>query len=89
VNTDKYPLVKVAWVDSGLHLEDGWRDVPWYVNKAECTNGRVSTVGHLIHEDDQHVIVGLSLDIENDTVFSAQVIWQSNIESMEYLEPKS
>jgi hypothetical protein len=39
----------------------------------------VVTVGQLVHEDDDVVVLGLSVDEPGDAVFGAQVIWKRSI----------
>jgi hypothetical protein len=39
----------------------------------------VTSVGMLVHEDDDVVILGLSIDEAGGTVFGAQAIWKASI----------
>lgn len=71
--------VSVQWIDSGIHIDDGWAPIAEYIAKAASQMGEVETVGTLIGVTDDALIVGLSVDGKNDTVFGAQVIMRSNI----------
>lgn len=74
-----YPMVSVEWADSGAHIEHGWEPVEKIIARAHTQFGHVHTVGVLIHEDDEMVVVVLSYDESSDATFGAQAILQSNI----------
>lgn len=79
-------LVKVTWIDSGLHLsDDGWAPIETYVAKAIAADTTVETVGFLIHEDENMVVVGLSHDAYHGAIFGAQVIHRVGVRSIEDL----
>jgi hypothetical protein len=75
----EYDPVLVRWIDSGLFISDGWQQLTEVIGQATGSNMTVTTIGHLIHEDDEIVVVGLSLDKDNDAVFGAQTIAKMNI----------
>lgn len=79
------PVVVVEWLDSGLNISDGWQKTDDVLGQARIERMNVTTVGMLMHEDDDLVIVGLSYDAEHDQWFSAQAIAQQNIKSMRVL----
>lgn len=64
----------VRWLDSGTHLSDGWMSLDIVRQQAPASLQVVETVGHVIHEDDEVLVLGLSIDEANATVFGAQVI---------------
>lgn len=71
--------VLVRWIDSGLFISDGWQQLTEVIGQATGSNMTVTTIGHLVYEDDDIVVVGLSLDRDNDAVFGAQTIARQNI----------
>lgn len=71
------PLEVIEWLDSGTHLSDGWMQLEVVKQQAKASLQYVTTAGHVIHEDDEVVIVGLS--VAGDAVFGAQVIAKANI----------
>ena len=69
----------IRWLDSGTHLSDGWMKLEIVQQQAKASLQYVDTVGHVVYEDDEVVVLGLSVDEANDTVFGAQVIAKGNI----------
>ena len=69
----------IRWLDSGTHLSDGWMKLEVVQQQAKASLQYVETVGHVVHEDDEVVVLGLSIDEANSTVFGAQVIAKGNI----------
>jgi len=73
-------LEVIRWRDSGMHLaSDEWTAISRVRAEAGLTGMEVTTVGMLVHEDDDVVILGLSIDETGDTVFGAQAIWKACI----------
>ena len=69
----------VRWLDSGTHLHDGWMQLEVVQQQAKACLQEVETVGHVVFEDDDVIVLGLSVDAVNSTVFGAQVIAKQNI----------
>ena len=69
----------VRWLDSGTHLHDGWMQLEVVQQQAPACLQEVDTVGHVVFEDDDVIVLGLSVDSNNATVFGAQVIAKSCI----------
>lgn len=69
----------VRWLDSGTHLHDGWMQLEVVQQQAKACLQEVETVGHVVFEDDEVIVLGLSIDEANNTVFGAQVIAKQNI----------
>lgn len=67
----------IFWLDSGTHLSDGWMDLEVVKQQAKASLQMVLTVGQVVYEDADVVVVGLS--VAEETVFGAQVIAKSNI----------
>ena len=73
-------LEVIRWRDSGMHLaSDAWTAITRVRAQAVVTGMEVTTVGMLVHEDDDVVVLGLSIDEAGDTVFAAQAIWKASI----------
>ena len=69
----------VRWLDSGTHLHDGWMQLDIVKQQAPSCLQEVDTVGHVVYEDEEVIVLGLSVDENNSTVFGAQVIAKSCI----------
>lgn len=80
-------MILVEWTDSGMHLSEGWETVEKLVSRYRKHGSVVTTVGMLVHEDDEVLVVGLSHDLGNDTYFGAQVIHRAAIRRTQELGP--
>jgi hypothetical protein len=70
----------IRWRDSGMHLaSDEWTAITRVRAQAVLTGMDVTSAGMLVHEDDDVVILGLSIDETGGTVFGAQAIWEASI----------
>ncbi|MGH9887860.1 MAG: hypothetical protein ACREBE_20175, partial [bacterium] len=70
----------IRWRDSGMHLaSEEWTAITSVRARAAVSGMEVTTVGMLVHEDDDVVVLGLSIDETGDTVFGAQAIWKACI----------
>lgn len=72
-------LERVVWVDSGLSYASTWLDEDTIVDRAKAWDGRVSTVGHVIYEDDTRIVLGLSWDKETGNWAGAFLIYKPAI----------
>lgn len=70
---------RVVWTDSGMHIDHGWATTDVYRSSATKWQGSVVTVGQVLYEDDDVLVIGLSHDKANDTWFGAQLIAKANI----------
>jgi hypothetical protein len=70
----------IRWRDSGMQLaSDEWTSLTALRARSVASALEVTTVGLLVHEDDEVVVLGLSVDTPGDAVFGAQLIWKSAI----------
>lgn len=73
-------LEAIRWRDSGMQLaSDEWTPITNLRARAVVSGLEVITVGMLVHEDDDVVILGLSIDEAGGSVFGAQAIWKASI----------
>lgn len=73
-------LEVIRWRDSGMHLaNEEWTKITRLRAQSVAASMEVVTVGVLVHEDDDIVILGLSLDQAEGAVFGAQAIWKGAI----------
>jgi hypothetical protein len=71
---------RIRWLDSGMQLAaDEWTSIAGLRARSVASAMEVVTAGLLVHEDDDVVVLGLSIDEPGDAVFGAQVIWKSAI----------
>jgi hypothetical protein len=76
-------LVLVEWIDSGMALSNEWKKQTAFAEELHGNNVLlVSSVGFLIHEDDEHLILGQSRDEHNDQYLNAQVIYRPCVRSV-------
>lgn len=79
-------MVRVEWIDSGMNRSDGWEPASRYAEElGKPTILSVTTVGMLMHEDGDHIIVGQSYDPHNDHWYSGQVIYRPCIQKIDDL----
>jgi hypothetical protein len=68
-------LELIRWRDSGMHLaSEEWTSITRVCAQAVTSGMEVTTVGMLVHEDDDVVVLGLSIDESGGSVFGAQAI---------------
>lgn len=72
-------MLAVDWIDSGLHIDEGWATLEVYQSVAREWNGTVTTVGFPIYEDDDRLVLALSRDHQRDCYYGAQLILKSCI----------
>ncbi len=62
-----------------MHIDEGWNSTEVYLNSIRGWTGKVVTVGQVMHEDDNVVVVGMSYDTSNQHWYGAQLIFKQNI----------
>jgi hypothetical protein len=63
-----------------MHMaSDEWTSITSLRARSGLSGMDVTTVGMLVHEDDDVVILGLSIDESGGSVFGAQAIWKASI----------
>lgn len=72
-------ILQIDWLDSGMHIDHGWAKTAVYLESAAKWNGKVTTTGALLYEDDHVIVLGLSRDVQNDSWYGAQLIYKNNI----------
>lgn len=77
----------VEWVDSGLHIDEGWAPLDIYRSVAKDWNGTVTTVGFPIYEDERCLVLALSKDHQRGHCYGAQLIAVDSIVSRKKLGP--
>ena len=77
--------VVVEWIDSGMHMDHGWATSEEYRARVSMDRLYVRTVGMLMDDNEDIVLVGLNYDPTHQAWVGVQAIQKSNITSMEYL----
>lgn len=72
-------MERIEWVDSGLAFASTWLDEATIKQRASEWDGKVVTVGQVIFEDEERIIMGLSRDTENDNWAGCFLIWKPSI----------
>lgn len=72
-------LVMVTWIDSGLARSNGWEKPAEIIPQMGVDHMTANTVGFLIHETDEILIVAQTEDLANGAYLNAQAIYVSNI----------
>jgi len=74
------PLVRITWLDTTGH--DGWQDVKAAVKRKPA---RVRSVGYLLAELDDRVIICQDLILADKSAHGVGVYPRGMVESIEYL----
>jgi hypothetical protein len=71
-------LVVVEWLDSGMAIGGEWKTSGEFIEHVHESDNilLVTTLGYLLQEDDEHLIVAQSRDEHNDQYLNAQVIYR-------------
>ncbi len=77
--------VRVTWVDSGMHIDHGWASAETYREGTTVDRMSVTTVGMLVAEEADTLLVALNHDPAHDTYLSMQLILRSDVISFERL----
>lgn len=72
-------MVKVRWLDSGMHIDKGWASLEDYRKDTGTARMEVITVGFLMHEDEETLLVGQSYDPAHDHWVGGQLIVKANV----------
>lgn len=72
-------MEKIVWMDSGLSYASTWLDEQTIVERAQAWDGRVVTVGQVIWEGPDRILLGLSKDEEHGHWAGAFLIWKQAI----------
>lgn len=72
-------MLAVEWIDSGMHIDEGWAHLDVYRSVAKKWDGTVTTVGFPIYEDDERLVLALSRDHEREHCYGAQLIAKVSI----------
>lgn len=83
-------MVRVEWIDSGMSRSEGWEDAQDIVRAlTEEGSFEVVTIGWLIHEDDERIIVAQSHDTFNDAYYNAHAIYRPCVRSIRDLSARA
>jgi len=89
--TDVRPrLVLVEWIDSGMAIGQTWKKPDAFVEEVHENSNflLVTTVGYLLHEDDEHLVLAQSRDQHNDQYLNAQVIYRPCVQKIRNITQK-
>lgn len=76
----------VRWLDTGMAIAEGWKDAAYIRSQAKVGRMEVLSVGLLVFEDDDVVVLANSYDREHDAFHNAQVIAKAGILSRSPIE---
>jgi hypothetical protein len=71
---------EITWLDSGLSRYNGWETLVEVLQDTSLSY--VTTLGYLLHEDEESYIFASSKAITVDKYYGIQVIAKKNIKSM-------
>jgi hypothetical protein len=80
-------IVRVTWLDTGAHVDYGWAKKEKYMENLNKDQMLVQTVGMVIDEDDDIILVGLSYEPVGRQWYGGQAIHKSAIKRVEWLQP--
>jgi hypothetical protein len=69
----------IRWLDTGMAVAEGWKSPDYYASQAKTARMEVISVGLLVYEDDDVVVLCTSYDREHDAYVNGQVIAKAGI----------
>jgi hypothetical protein len=79
-------MARVEWIDSGHSRSNGWEPAEAFIEAAEEPDYMVAvSVGFLLHQDDQHVILTQTFDVHNKVHMNGMTIARASIVKLEPL----
>lgn len=74
-------MVKIGWLDSGMVINQGWITLQDALDKIADFPDimHAETVGYMVHEDENVVIIAQTLDMGAGVLMNAQVIAKDSI----------
>lgn len=79
--------LEVEWIDSGAARSDGWEPRQEMIDGLDISRA-VVTVGVLLLEDEDRIILAQTADDSSDTFFSAFCIWKPSIKRVTILRAR-
>lgn len=70
---------RIVWVDSGLSFASTWLEEETIIERAKEWDGLVISVGQVVYEDAERVVLGLSKDKETNNWTGAFLIYKPTI----------
>lgn len=68
-------ISKVEWLDSGAVVSDGWTSLEDTIEKTKGVDFlHAETVGYVVYEDEDIIIMAQTLDMDAEKLLNAQVI---------------
>lgn len=74
-----HEVIYVRWVDSGMHLDHGWASREDYTARAGTDRLEVESVGFLMDENDEVIVLGQCFDASGNLWNGAQLIHKPSI----------
>jgi hypothetical protein len=81
-------IEEVHWADSGYNFATRWENIDEVIHIAKEWNGHTSTVGYVVYEDEDRIVLAQTLDGERPNAVNAFLIYKPNIMSREVLSGK-
>jgi len=78
-------IEEVHWVDSGFNFANRWESLDDIIHTAKEWNGHSSTVGYVVFEDEDRIVLAQTLDGERPNGANVFLIYKPNIMSREVL----
>jgi hypothetical protein len=80
----------VKWLDSGMHISEGWVPVAEHLKNWKLNNMLVKSAGILVYDDGDVIGLGLSISEangqDNEMVFGLQLIFKANITEVSLID---
>jgi hypothetical protein len=75
----QFDLVTVEWMDTGARAGMTWATAEELVKEAATNDGIVVTVGYLLHNDDQFLLLAQSHDTHFDNYLNTHQVMKSAV----------
>lgn len=80
-------MERIEWVDSGMSFASTWLSTSLIQERAREWHGVVVSVGQVVYEDEERLVLGLSHDAETDNWASCFAIYKPCILTRVKLAP--
>jgi hypothetical protein len=78
-------LERIVWVDSGWNYCNVWSTIDEIIHMAKEWSGHQTTVGFVVYEDDDRVVLVQTLDGERPNATNAWLVYKETIIEREVL----
>lgn len=79
MSKDNARLVEVIWQDSGQQMATSWAAPGLVASRAAELDTRVKTVGYILDETNEYILIAQSIDMESGNVAAVMRIVKTSV----------